>query len=236
MIAARIIRPHTKLATTRWWQDTTLETEFDIEGAHVDELHEAMDWLLARQDRIQTRLARRHFVAGGPVLFDISSSYFEGSHCPLARHGYSRDGKKGKQKINFGLLRDVRGRPAAVLAMDGNIGDAETPLPEIERLRTTFGLERLAIVGDRGMISQARIDELRQLGGIDWITAPKSASIKKLIRKGTLQPRCSDDANLFGILHPDVPGERLVAFRNERLAALRAHTRESHLEVTEAVL
>ena len=127
MIAARIIRPHTKLATTRWWQDTTLETEFDIEGAHVDELHEAMDWLLARQDRIQARLARRHFVAGGLMLFDISSSYFGGSHCPLARLGDSRDGKKGKLQINFGLLCDVRGRPAAVSVMEGNIADTETP-------------------------------------------------------------------------------------------------------------
>ena len=194
MIAARIIRPHTRLATTRWWQDTTLETEFDIEGAHVDELYEAMDWLLARQDRIQARLARRHFVAGGLVLFDISSSYFEGSHCPLARHGYSRSGKKGKLQIDFGLLCDVRGRPAAVSVMEGNIADTETLLPEIERLRTTFGLERLAIVGDRGMISQAWIELLRPLGGIDWITALKSASIKKPIRMGTLQPRRFDDA------------------------------------------
>ena len=236
MIAARIIRPRTKLATTRWWQDTTLETEFDIEGAHVDELHEAMDWLLARQDRIQARLARRHFVAGGLMLFDISSSYFGGSHCPLARLGDSRDGKKGKLQINFGLLCDVRGRPAAVSVMEGNIADTETLLPEIERLRTSFGLERLAIVGDRGMISQARIDELRQLGGIDWITVLKSASIKELIRKGTLQPRRFDDANPFGILHPDFPGERLVACRNERLAALRAHTREALLKATEADL
>ncbi len=234
MVAARIIRPHTKLATTRWWQDTTLETEFEIEGAHVDELYAAMDWLLARQDRIQARLARRHFVAGGLVLYDVSSSWFEGSHCPLARRGYSRDGKKGKLQVNFGLLCDVRGRPVAVSVMEGNIADTRTLLPEIERLRTKFGLQRLAIVGDRGMVAPARIDELRQLGGIDWITGLKSASIKKLIRKGTLQPRRFDDVNLFEILHPAYPGERLVACRNERLAALGAHTRESLLTATEA--
>ena len=188
MIAARIIRPHTRLATTRWWQDTTLETEFDIEGAHVDELCEAMDWLLARQDRIQTRLARRHFVAGGLVLFDISSSYFEGSHCPLARHGYSRDGKKGKLQINFGLLCDVRGRPAAVSVMEGNIADTETLLPEIERLRTTFGLERLAIVGDS---AQARIDKLRQLGGAspDPMAGEGLAGSKQTFRREMLQGR-----------------------------------------------
>ena len=229
-------QPDSKLATTRWQRDTTLGAAFDVEGAEVDELYAAMDWLLARQDRIQTRLARRHFEEEGLVLFDVSSSYFEGSTCPLARRGYSRDGRRGKLQVNYGLLCDVRGRPAAISVMAGNVVDSDALLPEIERLRGRFGLERVAIVGDRGMIAQARIEALRSLGGVDWITALKSASIRKLIRKDALKPDRFDDANLFEILHPDYPGERLVACRNVRLAALRARKRESMLQATETEL
>ena len=236
MIAARIIRPHTKLDTTRWWEDTTLEETFGIEGAKVEELYAAMDWLLLRQDRIQARLARRHFRDGGLVLFDVSSSQFEGSACSPARRGHNRDGKKSKLQVNYGLLCDVRGRPVAVSVMEGNAADSAALLPEVERLRTRFGLQRMAVVGDHGMIAQVRIDELRQLGGVDWITALKSVSIRKLLRKGILQPARFDDVNLFEILHPDYPGERLVACRNPRLVGQRARTREALMRATEASL
>ena len=236
MIAARIIRPHSKLATTRWWKDTTLGEMFGVDDAEVDELYAAMDWLGKRQNRIQGKLARRHFRDGGLVLFDLTSSYFEGTTCPLGRRGHNRDGKKGKLQVNFGLLCDVGGCPVSVSVYAGNIGDPKTLLPEVARLQKRFGLQRVAIVGDRGMIAQTRITELKKLDGVDWITALKSATIQKLIRTNSLDVARFDEVNLFEILHPDYPGERLVACRNPRLAARRAHTRESLLQATEADL
>ena len=236
MIAARIIRPHSKLATTRWWKDTTLGEMFGVDDAEVDELYAAMDWLGKRQNRIQGKLARRHFRDGGLVLFDLTSSYFEGTTCPLGRRGHNRDGKKGKLQVNFGLLCDVGGCPVSVSVHAGNIGDPKTLLPEVARLQKRFGLQRVAIVGDRGMIAQTRITELKKLDGVDWITALKSATIQKLIRTSSLDVARFDEVNLFEILHPDYPGERLVACRNPRLAARRAHTRESLLQATEADL
>ena len=236
MIAARIIRPHSKLATTRWWKDTTLGEMFGVDDAEVDELYAAMDWLGKRQNRIQAKLARRHFRDGGLVLFDLTSSYFEGTTCPLGRRGHNRDGKKGKLQVNFGLLCDVGGCPVSVSVYAGNIGDPKTLLPEVARLQKRFGLQRVAIVGDRGMIAQTRITELKKLDGVDWITALKSATIQKLIRTSSLDVARFDEVNLFEVLHPDYPGERLVACRNPRLAARRAHTRESLLKATEADL
>ena len=236
MIAARIIRPHSKLATTRWWKDTTLGEMFGVDDAEVDELYAAMDWLGKRQNRIQGKLARRHFRDGGLVLFDLTSSYFEGTTCPLGRRGHNRDGKKGKLQVNFGLLCDVGGCPVSVSVYAGNIGDPKTLLPEVARLQKRFGLQRVAIVGDRGMIAQTRITELKKLDGVDWITALKSATIQKLIRTSSLDVARFDEVNLFEVLHPDYPGERLVACRNPRLAARRAHTRESLLKATEADL
>ena len=236
MIAARIIRPHSKLATTRWWKDTTLGEMFGVDDAEVDELYAAMDWLGKRQNRIQGKLARRHFRDGGLVLFDLTSSYFEGTTCPLGRRGHNRDGKKGKLQVNFGLLCDVGGCPVSVSVYAGNIGDPKTLLPEVARLQKRFGLQRVAIVGDRGMIAQTRITELKKLDGVDWITALKSATIQKLIRISSLDVARFDEVNLFEVLHPDYPGERLVACRNPRLAARRAHTRESLLKATEADL
>ena len=236
MIAARIIRPHSKLATTRWWKDTTLDEMFGVDDAEVDELYAAMDWLGKRQNRIQGKLARRHFRDGGLVLFDLTSSYFEGTTCPLGRRGHNRDGKKGKLQVNFGLLCDVGGCPVSVSVYAGNIGDPKTLLPEVARLQKRFGLQRVAIVGDRGMIAQTRITDLKKLDGVDWITALKSATIQKLIRTSSLDVAQFDEVNLFEVLHPDYPGERLVACRNPRLAARRAHTRESLLQATEADL
>ena len=234
MVAARIIRPHTKLATTRWWHTSTLAEEFGVADAGVDELYAAMDWLLRRRNRIQGKLAKRLFREGGLVLYDLSSTYFEGRHCPLARFGYNRDGKKGKLQVNFGLLCDVRGRPAAVSVHRGDVGDTRTILPEVMRLRRRFGLSRVVLVGDRGMIVQTTVDALRRLDGMDWISALKGARVAKLVRDGELGRL--DEINLFELIHPDFPGERLVACRNPRLSVHRAKTRQSLLETTEAEL
>jgi hypothetical protein len=236
MVAARIVAPQTKLATTRWWHTVTLAEEFGVSDASEDDLYAAMDWLLARQDAIQKRLAARHLGDGGLVLYDLSSSYFEGDHCPLARLGYSRDGKKGLLQVNYGLLTDARGCPVAVSVHEGNVADSATFLPEVERLRTQFGIEQLVIAGDRGMISSKAIAELGELPGIDWITALKTVSIRALVEQGQLQLGLFDQRNLIEIASPDYPGERLVACRNAPLAALRAHKREALLMATEKSL
>ena len=177
MVAARIVAPHTKLATTRWWHTTTLAEDFGVADANEDDLYTAMDWLLARQDAIQKKLAERHLSAGALVLYDLSSSYFEGTTCPLAKLGYSRDGKKGLLQVNYGLLTDARGCPVAVSVYAGNVSDSKTFMPEVRRLREQFGIGELVMVGDRGMIGHKAIAELSEMDGIDWITALKSASI-----------------------------------------------------------
>ena len=233
MVAARILAPQTKLATTRWWHTTSLAEEFGVADADEDELYAAMDWLIKRQPAIERKLAARHLHNGGLVLYDLSSSYFEGTSCPLARFGYNRDGKKGKLQVNYGLLTAASGCPVAVSVYQGNTTDAETLMPEIDRLRDQFNLERLVMVGDRGMISHKAIAVLRQQPGIDWISALKSASIRALIQQGQLQLDLFDERNLFELEHPDYPGERLVACRNPQLAKLRAHKREALLEATE---
>ena len=234
LIAARVLRPQTKLATARWWHSTTLPDHFALHDATAEDLYAAMDWLLKRQHRIQAKLARRHFADGGLVLLDLSSSYFEGSACPLARFGHNRDGKKGKLQINFGLLCDLHGRPVAVRVFEGNVGDPRTVMPAVEQLRRRFGLTRVVLVGDRGLLVQARIAELSKLEGIDWITALRSGAIRKLERAGQLDR--SDESLCEILCHPDYPGERLVACRNPRLAAQRARTRESLLQATEQLL
>jgi transposase len=233
MVAARIVAPHTKLATTRWWHTTTLAEDFQVADASEDELYAAMDWLLQRQSKIETKLASKHLQLGGLVLYDLSSSYFEGSTCPLAKRGFNRDGKRGYLQVNYGLLTDPRGCPVAVSVHDGNTSDCETFLPQVQRLRQDFGIERLVIVGDRGMISQKSIDELRHSDGIDWITALKSGAIRMLIDDKQLQPDLFDERNLFEFTHPDFPGERLIACRNPALAKLRAHKRQDMLQATE---
>ena len=233
MVAARIVAPHTKLATTRWWHTTTLAEDFGVADANEDDLYAAMDWLLARQDAIQKKLAARHLSAGGLVLYDLSSSYFEGTSCPLAKLGYNRDGKKGLLQVNYGLLTDARGCPVAVSVHEGNVADSPTLLPEVKRLREHFGVEQLVMVGDRGMISKQAIAELRETPGIDWITALKSASIRALVEQGQLQLDLFDERNLLELSSPDYPGERLVACRNPQLAKLRAHKREELLAATE---
>jgi transposase len=233
MVAARIVAPHTKLATTRWWHTTTLAEDFEVADASEDELYAAMDWLLQRQSKIENKLASKHLQPGGLVLYDLSSSYFEGSTCPLAKRGYNRDGKRGYLQVNYGLLTDPRGCPVAVSVHDGNTSDCETFLPQVQRLQQDFGIERLVIVGDRGMISQKSIEEIRQADGIDWITALKSGAIRMLIDDKHVQPDLFDERNLFEFTHPDFPGERLIACRNRELAKLRAHKRQDMLQATE---
>lgn len=232
MVAARILAPSPKLATTRWWHTTTLAEDFGVADASEDELYAAMDWLLPRQERIQKKLAARHLRAGGLVLYDLSSSYFEGSSCPLAKRGYSRDGKPGTLQVNYGLLTDARGCPVAVSVHEGNTADSQTFLPAVQRLRQSFGIERMVMVGDRGMIAQKAIDDLRETDGIGWITALKSASIRVLLEQGQLQLGLFDERNLLELRSADYPGERLVACRNPQLAKLRAHKREDLLAAT----
>lgn len=233
MVVARILAPQTKLATTRWWHTTTLAEELGVSDADEDELYAAMDWLIERQARIEKKLAARHLKDESLVLYDLSSSYFEGSTCPLARVGYNRDGKKGKLQVNYGLLSDARGCPVAVSVYEGNTADAQTLMPEVDRLRSDFGVARLVMVGDRGMVSNKAIEQLREQEGVAWITALKSASIRTLLKQGHLQLDLFDERNLFELTHPDYPEERLVACRNPELAKLRAYKREDMLQATE---
>jgi transposase len=233
MVAARIVAPHTKLATTRWWHTSTLASDFGVAEATEDDLYAAMDWLLARQDAIQKKLAARHLSKGGLVLYDLSSSYFEGTTCPLAKLGHSRDGRKGMLQVNYGLLTDARGCPVAVSVYEGNVADSATFMPEVQRLREQFGIEHLVMVGDRGMIGHGSIAELREMDGVGWITALKSASIRSLVEQGQLQLGLFDERNLVELSSPEYPGERLVACRNPQLAKLRAIKREALLGATE---
>lgn len=236
MIASRIVAPHTKLATSRWWHTTTLAEDFAVVGATEDDLYAAMDWLLARQDAVQKKLASRHLREGGLVLYDLSSSYFEGSCCPLAKRGYNRDGKSGKLQVNYGLLTDPRGCPVAVSVHEGNTSDSTTFMPAVHKLRDDFGIEQMVMVGDRGMVSHKAIAQMRETDGVGWITALKSASIRSLVEQGQLQLGLFDERNLVELASPDYPGERLVACRNDALAKLRAHKREELLAATEANL
>ena len=236
MVASRIVEPHTKLATTRWWHTTTLAEDFGVAEATEDELYAAMDWLLARQDRVQKKLASRHLHEDGLVLYDLSSSYFEGVTCPLAKRGYSRDGRVGSLQVNYGLLTDQRGCPVAVSVHEGNTADSATFMPAVHKLREDFGIERLVMIGDRGMVSQKAIDELQDSDGVGWITALKSVSIRALVEQGQLQMGLFDQRNLLELSSPDYPGERLVACRNDALAKLRAHKREDLLCATKQAL
>ena len=236
MVAARILGPQTKLATTRWWHTTTLAQEFGVEHADEDDLYTAMDWLLERQGAIEQKLAKRHLEAGGLVLYDLSSSYFEGSCCPLAKLGHNRDGKKGKLQVNYGLVTDRRGSPVAVSVFDGATADCTTVLPQVTRLQAELGVEQMVLVGDRGMISQKAIAEFQRMPGVAWITALKSAQIRALADEGGLQMGLFDERNLIEFTHSDYPGERLVACRNRQLAQLRAAKRVDLLKATAAEL
>jgi hypothetical protein len=232
MVIARILEPASKLATTRWWHTTTLAEASSVVDADEDDLYAALDWLITRQEHIEKKLAGRHLKEGGLVLYDLSSSYFEGTTSPLGALGYNRDGKSGKLQVNYGLLTDPRGRPVAVSVFEGNTGDPKTLMPQVEKLQKTFAIEQLVLVGDRGMISQKQINELKQKEGVDWITALRTGAIRKLVDDGQIQLGLFDQRNLFEITHPDFPGERLVACRNPQLALLRANKRQSLLQAT----
>jgi len=232
MVAARILEPDSKLATTRWWNSTTLPAMLNVSDADEDDLYAAMDWLLDRQKHIEKRLAGRHLDHDGLALYDLSSSYFEGVTCPLASLGHDRDGKKGKLQVNYGLLTNQRGIPVSVSVFDGKTGDPKTLLPQVDKVREDFGIEQFVLVGDRGMITQKQVDALREIDSIDWIAALRPEAIKKLITNGAVQLGLFDERNLFELTDPDFPGERLVACRNPELAKRRAQKRKSLLEAT----
>ena len=241
LVIARVVRPGSKLATTSWWADTTLGVDLGVGDASTDEVYAAMDWLLARQDSIEAKLAARHLApAANPLkmaLFDLSSSWMEGRHCPLAARGYSRDGKKNKPQIEYGLLTDPAGRPVAVRVFPGNTGDPTAFVAAVDVVRTKFGLTDLVMVGDRGMITTARIRSLRQDTDLGWLTALRAPAIAKLAADdGPLQLSLFDEYDLAEITHPDYPNERLVACRNPALAAERARKRLELLAATEAAL
>jgi transposase len=232
MVAARILEPDSKLATTRWWHTTTLPAMLGITDTDEDDLYAAMDWLLEGQERIEKKLAGRHLHDDGLALYDLSSSYFEGVTCPLAALGHDRDGKKGKLQVNYGLLTNQRGIPVSVSVFQGNTGDPKTLLPQVEKVRRSFGIERFVLVGDRGMITQKQVNALREIDGIDWIAALRPEAIKKLVTHGVIQMGLFDERNLFELTHPDFPGERLIACRNPELSARRTQKRKSLLEAT----
>jgi len=242
MIVSRILHPSSKLATTRCLNEATAAST--LAGAlgletpvHENDLYEAMDWLLSRQEAIEKALAKRHLDEGSLVLYDLTSSYFEGKTCPLARRGYSRDGKRGSLQVVYGLLCDRRGCPVAVEVFEGNTADPGTLSSQVRKLRDRFNLKRVVLVGDRGMITQKRIDEeLRDVEGLDWISALRSGQIASLVNQGAIQLELFDERNLAEIQSPDFPGERLAVCRNPALKARRRKKRESLLRATEEEL
>ncbi len=237
LIISRIARPASKLSTIGWWDDVTLGPDLGVAGASTDEVYAAMDWLAARQDEIEATLAGRHLRQGGMALFDLSSSWVEGSHCELAAFGHSRDGKRGKQQIEYGLLTDRDGRPVAVRVFPGNTADPKAFIQAVEVVRDKFHITEAVMVGDRGMITSARVKALKQVPGMAWLTCLRGPAIKKLAEDGgPLQMSLFDDQDLAEISSPDYPGERLIACHNPFLAAERAAHRERLLAATEAEL
>jgi hypothetical protein len=250
LIVSRVVRPGSKLSTLTWWAETTLGADLGAAETSTDQVYAAMDWLQARQDQIEAGLAARHLGADANparmALFDLSSSWLEGSHCPLAARGYSRDGKKGRLQIEYGLLTDPAGRPVAVRVFPGDTGDPAAFTEIVPVVRDKFKLAKMVMVGDRGMITKARIEALNtaadgtRLEGEDaygWITALRAPAIRKLMAgDGPLQMSLSGQQDLAEISHPDYPGERLVACRNPVLAGDRARKREELLAATEKLL
>jgi transposase len=236
MIVQRLIDPCSKLATTRAWHTTTLAEELGVADATEDELYAALDWLLARQERIEKKLAARHLAEGGLVLYDVTSSSYEGRTCPLAHFGHNRDGDKQLPIIVYGVMTDGEGRPMGVEVYPGNTGDPTTVDDQVEKVRQRFGLQRVVLVGDRGMLTPPQIDKLRERPGIGWITALTSGAIRKLVEKGALQLSLLDERNLAEITSPDYPGERLVVCHNPLLEEERARKRQALLGATEKSL
>jgi transposase len=233
MIAQRILHPSSKLAATRLWETTTLAEELRVGDTDVDELYAALDWLLQRQKRIENKLAQRHLSEGSRVLYDVSSSSYFGHTCLLARFGHNRDGRRDLPCIVYGVLTDGQGRPIALDVYPGNTGDPTTVPDQVEKLRGRFGLKRVVLVGDRGMLTQTQIDKLRERPGLGWLSALRPEAIRKLIEKGCLERSLFDERNLAEITSPDFPKERLVACFNPMLEERRRRKRESLLVATE---
>jgi len=236
MVLQRLLEPGSKLACARALAQSTLAEELGVEGADVDDLYGALDWLLARQERVEARLARRHLESGTLVLYDVSSSYFEGRSCSLARRGYSRDDKRGSLQVVYGLLLDRKGRPLAVDVFDGSVHDDKTLIDQVERLRRRFRLHTVVLAIDRGMVTKANLDALRAEEGIAWISALKAPAVKKLVKEGALQLSLFDEVSLAEIEAADYPGERLIVCRNPLVAQERARTRDELLEASERLL
>jgi transposase len=236
MITERLLFPSSKLAHTRHWHSTTLAEELDVAYATEDHLYEAMDWLLKRQAAIEKKLARRHLGEGAMVLYDVSSSYYEGKTCPLARFGHDRDGKTGCPIIVYGVLTDADGRPVAVQVYPGNTADPKTVPDQVEALTKRFGLSRVVLVGDRGMLTQTQIDVLKEHPGLGWISALRSGAIRRLLADGHLIKRDLEAVRLAEISSPEFPGERLVACYNSQLADRRRQKRQELLAATQAEL
>jgi len=237
MIVSRLIAPGSKLATARGLDPATaassLGEALGLGAVDEDQLYDALDWLLERQPAIEKTLAKKHLADGVLVLYDVTSSYLEGRCCPLAKLGYSRDGKKGKLQIVYGLLCAADGCPVAVEVFDGDTGDPKTLSAQIAKVKERFGLTRVALVGDRGMITQARLDEEIKPAGLDWITALRAPAIRALLDAGAFQLDLFDERDMASITAPDYPGERLMVCRNPELARLRARKREDLLKATE---
>jgi len=241
LIASRILEPGSKLATSRALRDETchhtLGESLGLGTVKEDDLYEAMDWLVARQSEVECALAARHLHAGTLVLYDLTSTYFEGHHCPLAKYGYSRDERRSNPQIVFGLLSNVEGCPVAVEVFEGNTADPKTIAAQVKKLRERFHLERIVLVGDRGMLTQKRIEEdLRGHEGLAWVSALRSQQIQKLASQGALQMSLFDKQDLAEVTHPDYPGERLIVCRNPLLATERARKRKELIEAAEKKL
>jgi hypothetical protein len=236
LVLSRAVHPKSKLSTVRWWLagDTTLAPDLGIGGASTDDVYAAMDWLLKQKGKIEKKLARRHLREGGIAMYDLSSSWVEGEKCELAAFGYSRDAKRGRKQIEYGLMTDPEGRPVGIDVFPGNTSDPESFKTAISKARGDFGLKEIVFVGDRGMITKTRIAELRELEGTGWVTALKAPDIAALAADGgPLQMSLFDEQDFAEITHPDYPGERLVCCRNPALAVSRARKRETLLTATE---
>ncbi len=236
LIASRLLAPCSKLATVRSFDNSTLAAQLGLEDADEDQLYAAMDWLVERQPAVEAALAKRHLTEGGLVLYDLTSVSLEGRHCELARRGYSRDGKRGLPQIEFGLITDRDGRPVAVEVFEGNVADPKTVAAQVDKLKHRFGIGDVVLVGDRGMLTSARIEALKEVGGIGWISALRSIQIEALVHSGDLQLGIFDQRNLAEISSPKFPGERLVVCKNPALAQDRGRTREELLVATEREL
>lgn len=235
MIASRLVHPSSKLAATRLWHTTTLAEELSVTNADENELYDALDWLLARQERIEKKLADRHLSEGSVVLYDVTSSYYEGHTCPLARFGHDRD-EKGKPIVVYGVLANKEGCPVALSVYPGNTGDPTTVPDQVAILKERFGLDRLVLVGDRGMLTETQIEKIKTAPGVGWISALRSSAIKKLVNQGHIQMSLFDTGDIAEIISDDYPGERLIVCFNPLLCDERRRKRNELLDATEKAL